>query len=93
MEQGAGREEGGCAWGKDGGAEIARKAGFQSEKYGDPQCRENLLGRLFFVRFCPLTCHSRALMRVTVKDILEIVGGKLLSGSESTAIEGFANLR
>ncbi|MBK8092297.1 MAG: UDP-3-O-(3-hydroxymyristoyl)glucosamine N-acyltransferase [Verrucomicrobiaceae bacterium] len=32
-------------------------------------------------------------MRVTVKDILEIVGGTLLSGSESTAIEGFANLR
>ena len=40
-----------------------------------------------------MACHSRALMRVTVKDILEIVGGKLLSGDESTLIEGFANLR
>lgn len=46
-----------------------------------------------FVRFWPPNCHSRALMRATVKDILEIVGGKLLSGDESTTIEGFANLK
>lgn len=32
-------------------------------------------------------------MQVTVKDILEIVGGKLLSGEATTAIDGFANLR
>ena len=32
-------------------------------------------------------------MHITVAEILELVGGKLLSGDAAVMIEGFANLR